>query len=305
MRRPTLEDRLEYAGVILFVKAARLLGAGGARWLGGTLGRVTFDVLRFRRGITLSNLREHLGRPASDREIDGLGRQVYMNFGMGLAEFARLPEADSECIADSMYLEGREHLDEALRCGKGGILVTGHFGSWELMGCVLVRLGYPISFVVGVQRNPLVQVLMNDLRKSCGIGIIEPTSLLAMTHALRENRFIAMLSDQDAGRRGIFVEFLGQMASTPQGAGRLAVMTGAPVIPGFIVREDGARQRIVITPPIYADQRSRKDQAAAQVTRAYTQVIEAYVRAHPNHWLWAHRRWKTQAKIRSPWSSLH
>ena len=296
MRRPTFEDRLEYVAVIAFVKAASMLPAGASVWFAAVLGKIAFGIIRFRRGVTLSNIGKHLTGSASDRVNARIGSSSYASFGMGTAEFARLPGVTMDYMKRHIRLQGLEHLDTALDQKKGAILVTGHFGSWELMGCILVLLGYPVDFVVGVQRNPLVQMLMNDLRRAAGIGIIEPDSLLRMVRTLRANRFIAMLSDQDAGRHGVFVEFLGAPASTPQGAARLALMTGAPVIPGFIIRLGGIKHRIVIEKPIYAARGVDKETAIADVTQSYTRVIETYVKRYPDHYLWAHRRWKTKKR---------
>ena len=293
MRKPTLKDRVEYAAVIMFVYKMRLLPASASVALAGWLGRIAFDVLGFRRRVTLSNLTGHLPGTSASGEAARIGRMAYSNFGKAIAEYARLPSIDEAYIDRNIHLEGLEHLDRALAGGKGAVLVTGHLGSWELMGCVLVRLGYPVTFVVGIQRNPLVQVLMNRIRRSAGINVIELTSPMAVFHALRANLFVAMLSDQDAGRRGIFVDFLGQPASTPPGAAHLALLSGAPIIPGFITRVGGLRQRIVIEPPIHAEPTGDKQAAARRLTEAYTRVIETYVRRYPDHWLWAHRRWKT------------
>ncbi|MFH1312796.1 MAG: lysophospholipid acyltransferase family protein [Candidatus Eisenbacteria bacterium] len=294
MRRPTLEDRLEYIGVILFLKGARLLSPVWALRLGSALGHLAFDLFRFRRTVTLSNLRTHMADSDLRCSRVRVGRRSYANFGMTIAEFVRLPLVGRAYIDEHVNVEGLQNLDRAMRAGKGAILVTGHFGSWELMGCVLAHLGYPVTFVVGIQRNPLVQALMNDLRHQAGIEIIELTSTQGIVRALRAGRFIAMLCDQDAGRAGVFVRFLGDQASTAQGAAGLAIITGAPIIPGFIVRLGGSKQRIVIERPVPAPEVKERADAIRSITQAYTNTIESYVRQHPDHWLWAHRRWKTR-----------
>jgi KDO2-lipid IV(A) lauroyltransferase len=294
MKKPTVKDRLEYLGVISFVGAVRLLPHRIAVWLGGVLGVIAFDLLRIRRGVTVGNLKTHLRLDGIAPDLVDLGRGSYVNFGRALAEFVRIPCIDMDHIRRHIRLEGLEHLDRALDEGKGGVLVTGHFGSWELMGCVLVRLGYPLTFVVGVQRNRLVQALMNRLRSECGISVIEPASLLETTRVLRDNRFIAMLSDQDAGRNGVFVDFMGEPASTHAGAARLALLTGAPVITGFIMRTGLTHHRIVIEDAIRIDRSRERDDSIRGLTQAYTGCIETYIRRYPDHWLWAHRRWKTR-----------
>jgi KDO2-lipid IV(A) lauroyltransferase len=145
--------------------------------------------------------------------------------------------------------------------------------------------------------------MMNDIRRSAGIGVVEPDSLLKINRRLRSNGFVAMLSDQDAGPHGVFVDFFGEKASTPQGAARLAMMTGAPVIPGFIVRLGGLRHRVIIEKPVEIPSGLDRGEAAIEITRGFTEVIEKYAREHPDHYLWAHRRWKTrpqQAGLREP-----
>jgi KDO2-lipid IV(A) lauroyltransferase len=304
MTRPTLKDRAEQVAILTFVKVARVLPARAVPWMSRLLAVLVFDVLRYRRGVALANLMRHLrpepraGRvaPAAGPGARKLARDAVAGFILGLAEFARLPSIDAKYIEANIRAEGLEHLDGALKQGKGAVLVTGHFGSWEVMGCVLVKLRYPLRFVVGVQRNPLAQTLMNEIRRSCGIGIIEPDSLLGAIRALKSNCFVGMLSDQDVGHkgtRGVFVDFMGEPAWTARGAAQLAVYAGCPIIPGFIIRTGCLKHRIVIEKPIWPTA-GREESDIHDITQAYTRVIEAYAMQYPDHWLWTHRRWKTK-----------
>jgi KDO2-lipid IV(A) lauroyltransferase len=294
MRKPTLKDRLEYSGVMIIVGIVRALPSRSSLRFARFLGRLAFDLFRFRRGTTLQNLRRHLTAGNHSHRHLEIGRDSYCSFAMGIAEFARLPATTMDYIRQNIVTEGLDHLDQARLRGRGAVLVTGHFGSWELLGYVLVKLGYPVKFVVGIQRNPLVQQLMNHIRHSSGIETIGLDRSLEIARALKTNHFIAMLSDQDAGRRGVFVDFMGQSSSTPGGAARLAIMMNSPIIPGFIIRTGDMNHRIVIEEPIYPDRsRDREAETTARMTQAYTEVIESYVRLYPASWLWAHRRWKT------------
>jgi len=299
-RRPTLQDWLEHLSIMGFVIGTRLLPARVSVWLAGVLGQVAFDVIGFRRKVTLSNLGRRLAGGRSDEEIENIGRRSYMHFGMSVAEFVRVPAVNQDYVDRYIRLDGLEHLDRALEGKKGAVLVTGHFGSWELMGRALVLSGYPMKFIVGVQRNPLVQDMMNDLRRAAGIGVVEPDSLLRITRSLRSNSLVAMLSDQDAGPHGVFIDFFGEKASTPQGAARLAMMTGAPVIPGFMVRLGGLRHQVVIEKPIEVPAGLSREEAVMEITRGFTAVIEKYAREYPDHYLWAHRRWKTRPQPSDP-----
>lgn len=308
MKLPTAKDRVEYAGALVFVALARLLPLGAALRLARLLGAVAFDVLGYRREVAVANLERHLrgsaapcSEPGQDRAGGrsasmAIGRDSVAGFIEGLAEFARLPLIDRAHLDRHITLEGREHLDEALAKGRGAVLVTGHFGSWEVTGCALARLGYPIGFLVGVQRNRLIQKMMNDIRRACGIEVHEPQDLLRAVRSLQANRFVAMLSDQDAGRSGVFIDFLGEPASTPRGPARLALLAGSPIIPGFTISAGGGRHRIVLERPIYPPGPPGRpgEDAVRDLTQAYTRVIEAYVRRYPASWLWTHRRWKTR-----------
>jgi KDO2-lipid IV(A) lauroyltransferase len=301
LKQPTRRDRCEYLGARIFVALSRRLPLRVVLALARTLAWMAFDVARYRRRVAVENLEGHLGAaagslPAGERRgraFSALGRESVTTFITGMAEFARLPLLGEAWFRTHVRASGLDHLDRALEAGRGAVLVTGHFGSWEVTGRVLARLGYPVRFLVGAQRNRLVLDLMNRIRLGCGIEIIEQHRLLAVVRALKANQFVAMLSDQDAGAKGVFVDFLGEPASTAQVAARLAILAGAPVIPGFIITIGPGRHQVVIEPAIHPPGQVHGD-SVRDLTQAYTRVIESYVRRYPGQWLWTHRRWKTR-----------
>lgn len=300
MTDATLEDAAEYLGVVIFLKFVQFLPLSVLPGLARFLGALLFDVLGYRREVALANLERHLppegssgGAVPGRGNLRRTGREAVQGFVMSLAEFARLPLMDRTYIERHITVEGLAGLDQALRTGRGAVLVTGHFGSWEIAGCVLAKMGYPVDLLVGVQRNRLVQHLMNRLRRSSGVGVIEPEHLFRVVRSLKANRLVAMLSDQDAGRRGIFVDFLGEQASTPRGAAHLAILAGSPIVPGFVVRTAACRHRIVIEDPILPPG-VVTEEGLKELTQAYTRRIEYYVKRYPGQWLWTHRRWKTR-----------
>jgi KDO2-lipid IV(A) lauroyltransferase len=163
------------------------------------------------------------------------------------------------------------------------------------MGARLKSQGYPMNFLVGEQTNTAVDDMMNDLRRSKGIGIISMgASMRNVLKALKQNQFVAMLSDQDAGSRGVFVNFMGRPASTPFGPASFAVRTGAALICGFIVRESPSGHRVILEPPFVPVPGASDEEESLRLTQEYTSLLEKYVRARPDHWLWLHRRWKTK-----------
>jgi len=293
-RKTTLSHRLEYAGVRLFHWIVNALPAAAARELGALLGRAAFG-LGVRRAVTLEHLQRVFGGEKTEEELVRIARASYENFGRTTFEFARFPRLSGELIDRTISVTGGEHLDRALEEGRGAILVAGHFGNWELAATLATR-GYPLTFLVGEQHNILVDRLMNSLRARFGVEIVPLTgSLLGVLRALRRNRIVAMLSDQDAGRDGVFVDFLGKAASTPYGPGRLAVRTGAPILPGNAIRRGRGLHEIVILPPVARPLENMPvEEQVRFTTQAYTTAFESFIREHPDQYFWMHRRWKTR-----------
>ena len=290
-----IKHRIEYWITYLVGAFARMLPYRLALGLGSFLGWLAFDVIRVRRKVTLINLRNSLGK--EKKELVRIGRRSYQNIGKSMVEYALFPSLDKEKILNMVEFEGTEHFDEALKRGKGAIVVAGHFGSWELMGAATAQQDYQVDFLVGEQHNLLVDDLMNDYRRSIGIGIIKMgTAAKGIIRALKENRFVAMLSDQDAGSDGTVVEFFNRPASTPKGPAAFALKMNAPIIMAFIIRTNHNKQRIIIEKPIYGETTSDKEDDIRRLTQAYTRMLEEYIRKYPDHWFWPHRRWKSTTK---------
>jgi len=290
-----IKHKIEYWITYLVGALVRILPYSWAQAFGSFLGWLAFDVVRIRRRVTLINLKNSLG--LERKELVKIGRRAYKNFAKSMVEYSLFPSLDKDKILKMTEFEGLENFDEALRKGKGAILVAGHFGSWELMGAATSQKGYPIDFLVGEQHNLLVDNMMNDYRSSMGIGIIKMgVAAKGIIKALKENRFVAMLSDQDAGSDGTVVEFFNRPASTPKGPAAFALKMDAPIIMGFIIRQENKKQRIIFEKPIYGEKTSDKEEDIRNLTQAYTRKLEEYIRRFPDHWFWPHRRWKSTTK---------
>lgn len=293
-RRPRPKDRIEYALARGVQAVACALPAGAARELGAALGDLAFG-LGVRRGVVRDNLERALGGELDAAALRSVARESYMNLGRMALEYIRFPRLTARAVESTISLTGREHLDSALERGRGAVIVAGHFGNWELFA-TLALMGYPVTFLVGEQHNLLVDGLMNRLRARFGVEIVPLTgSLKGVFRALRANRVVAMLSDQDAGRSGVFVEFFGRPASTPFGAARFAEASGAALLPGAVVRHPRGRHEIVLAAPIESRQVGvSKDDAIRALTQGYTSFFEDCARRYPGQYFWMHRRWKTR-----------
>ncbi len=293
-----IKHRIELAGVRLLVALPRIFPLKTSVKLGGALGIVAFDVARIRRRVVLENLDRAFGNTLAAGEKVRIGRASYVNFTKSIIEFASLGRLKKEDYPKIVRFEGLENLREPLARGQGVLAVTGHFGSWELLGAGVASCGLPVDFLVGEQANGLVNDLMNDLRRSAGIGIIERgVAARGVFEALKKGRIVALLADQDARKAGIFVDFLGSPASTFQGPAQFACRTGSPLVGCAIVRRADETHDAILFPPIYPVTGADRDAEVLRLTREHTKILEECVRRYPEQYFWAHRRWKTKPPI--------
>ncbi|MBT5876627.1 MAG: lysophospholipid acyltransferase family protein [Candidatus Latescibacteria bacterium] len=286
-----LRYHLEFAGLRLLVAVARSVSTSTAAWLGTRLGDVAFDLVRKRRKVALAHLRQTF---PDEGDLVALARSVYRHLGGTAMEHARTLGASSGDIPGKVMFSGEEHLAKALELGRGAILITGHFGYWEMLGAAVGSLGYPITVVAKDQHNPLVNSLIVQCRERLGMRVVPMSSATrGVLKSLSQNECVGLLVDQDAGPGGVFVDFLGREASTYRGPVVFAARTGAPIIPCFILKEGFERHRVVFEPAIDVVSTGNDEDDIVRYTQAYTEVLERYVRDYPDHWFWVHRRWKT------------
>jgi len=251
-------------------------------------------LLGLRVAVAKDNL-AHAFPDLDQRQIQKIARGCFRHFGALLAEFARLPLVKRENLFDLVEIEASQVLDQARAAGRGGIVVSGHFGNWELMGASIAILGYPVSYVVTRQENELVERQMDKLRRGEGIEIIKRRDATkGVLRALRQNRVVAILSDQDAHEAGAFVPFFGRPASTPRGAALFALRAGAALIFVESYRQGLGKLRVIFERIRTDDLPPDRDAAVYELVRRFTARLEEAVRRHPEQWFWMHRRWKTR-----------
>jgi KDO2-lipid IV(A) lauroyltransferase len=172
--------------------------------------------------------------------------------------------------------------------------MTYHMGNWELMGAVSVILGYPLDVIVQKQSNPLSDAMINDLRRKAGMGVIDRGRAVSETiRALKKNRIVAFLSDQDAHEEGVFTPLFERPASTPRGPAILALRLKAPMVTTVIRRNADGTHRFLIR-PLDVKISGDKEKDVYAIISEFNRRLEGYVRENPGQWLWFHRRWKTK-----------
>ena len=294
------------AGVLLrgLSCSVSLLPAPAALAVGRGLGWLLGSALRYRR----AEIFDTLGRcfpEKTEQERRIVTDRMFANLGMTLAEILRLRRIREESVRQTITWEGSEQFHAAWARGKGVLVLAAHMGNWELMCTVAPCCGVrPFTLVAKTIRDAGVNEFIAQTRGRFG-GKTLPAhnSYRACLTALRHNEVLAFVLDQNMTYpEGIFVEFFGQPANTTPGLALLSAQSGAPVVPIFGIRRGGAQHQWITLPPIEPPP-DRKPETIRSFTQFYTRVIEDVVRAHPDQWLWLHRRWKTKPRGDMPTSS--
>ncbi len=274
----------------LFLAALGLLLAylpkGAAAWLGRKFGGLYYRLSPFRRRVAETNLT--LAKLNSDA-----AKGAFENVGLTMAEFARFRRLDKSFFETRFDGKDLDYLREALKTGKGAVLITGHFGNWELLGAFIRQSGYPLDVVVKEQRNPFVDRWIDKNRMRQGVGIIKTgIATRAVVRSFSEGRLVAFVSDQYVGEDGILVNFMGQPTTVSKGPAAFAVRLGLSIIVGFLVRTGPWKFKPIIFPALWPDASADREKEIFRLTQAYTSHLEELVRQHPDHYLWMHRKWK-------------
>lgn len=269
------------------------------RRLGLFFGALLFHVVPIRRRLADQQLAFCFPDWSASKRRAVL-KQAYQHLCLTVAEGGLMAElargGPLEALPPWFSHTGFEHFEAAGRANKGTIVITAHLGNWDLFGVIYALLGVKLNIVARDISNKAANKRWIALRESSGLKQISAHrrqgSLKQILTALRNNEVVALVLDQNMSReKGVFVDFFGQQACTLDLAAVLAKRTGAPVIAAFMIRQPDGSHHAVIHPPISFEP-GPDDVTVA--TQRYTKLIEDQVRAHPEQWLWLHRRWKTR-----------
>lgn len=272
------------------------LPPGWGLWGGRRLGDLAYCVLPGRRAAARENLLRAFGGERPRRELRRICRESFRHLGMTFVEACTLFFRPPAVMLSRVEVEGADHLKAAVAQGRGVLLLTAHFGNWELLAAANVQTGYPLSVVARPLDSPVLDRLVARFREGGGVEVIpKRRALRRVLEALRRGSMVGILLDQNASRReGVFVPFFGDLASTSKSLAVLAFSSGAPVVPVFIHREPGGRHRVVVEPAIPPPSTGDREQDILAFTAAFANIVEARIRQWPEQWLWIHRRWKTR-----------
>jgi KDO2-lipid IV(A) lauroyltransferase len=226
---------------------------------------------------------------------------VFVHFGQLLVELLRFSRFGAERLRSHVEFEGGEHVEQARAQGRGALFITGHFGFWELHALAHALEFAPIAVVARALDNPLLHGLLERVRTSTGNAVLyRHRGLRGIMRALAENQGVAILIDQHIQTAdAVVVDFFDRPAATTSAVAAVALRTGAPVIPAFAVPLGRGRYRLIYEHPVQPPDPKSPD-AVREFTQRCTDVLEMYVRRHPELWLWMHRRWRDAREPPAP-----
>ena len=260
------------------------------------IGFSAFWLLRKERVRTVEHLKEAFGSEKTDQEYLKIGKHVFIHLAQSMIDVLCFPKLNRKRIEELVHNEaGNEKLDRALKNGKGVIALTGHIGNWELLASYFRFLDYPGSLMGRrIYYEPFNQVLVRLREKGLVSTIYRDESPRKVITQLKANHVIGISADQDIDSlEGTFVSFFGRPAWTPLGPAKLAITTGAAMVPAFMIHEDD-HYRLYLEEPIFPPQNMTKENAVKFLTEKWSEAVEKYIRKFPDQWVWMHNRWKTK-----------
>jgi KDO2-lipid IV(A) lauroyltransferase len=291
MARPAVRSWAEFAVAWSAMKSLEWLPLGAAQRLAQLYTRFFLDLAipRLRR-TALRNLEFAL--PAlNERERQAVVDGVFRSIARILVCFAKFPSITPETVSRWIRCEGAEHFENARKQGRGVLFATAHLGNWELSAYAHALITGPMNVVVRPLDNPLIDALVERRRGLTGNRMIHKKDFArSILKSLASNEAVGILIDQNAAADGgAFVDFFGKPACAGTGFAKIAAHSGAAVIPGFALwSEKEGRYVLRFYPQVQMTGDAERDTQALQAR------LEDVIRAHPDQWLWIHRRWKTR-----------
>ena len=285
---------IEFFAVRLVSALVSLLPMPVVRRLGAAIGHLAYVIDRSHRRTALENIGAAFpSRSQADRRA--LARAMFAHFGSLLLELLKFSTYTPEQMLAATEIEGDERARQAYGQQRGVLFFTGHFGYWEIHALAEPLYHPPISVLARPLDNPHLHEMLERIRTKTGNAVIYREG--AVRKVLRElaaNHGVALLIDQHLHTPdAVYVDFFQRRAATTSALAALALRTGAPVVPVFALPLPHGRYRLIYEHPVDPPQADTPD-AVRDFTQRCTDVLEMYVRRHPELWLWMHRRWRDE-----------
>jgi KDO2-lipid IV(A) lauroyltransferase len=278
----------------LLLQAASWLPRPVLAAAGGAMGELAYRLDRKHTGVALDNLQLAFEHRLSLAERRRIARACWRHYGRITADAAAFPRLTPAEIGTRIRYEGLDALKAAYAEGKGVLVVSGHFGHWELIAYMQGFLGLPMLMITKPMKNPKLERALASVRAGSGnIVVAKDNAVREVLKALGRGLGVAVMIDQDARGAGIFVPFFGRPSSTISTVGTLHLRTGAAAVAAFSYPEPGGAWRIVYERLTFPGLTGDRDTDVRRITEETTALLESKIRERPELWMWMHRRWKT------------
>ena len=251
------------------------------------------------RTYALNNLNLIYGNETTEKEREEIAQAVFTEQIKSFFDYMAYSRVTNRKKYFSLVeVVGEEHLRKAYGQGKGVICLIPHLSSWEFAAITPPMLGYETSAASKSMKAQLLETLMVKFRGRRGMkNITREGSYQKLVETLRKGECLVLMIDQDTKVKSVFVDFMGKQAYTPLGASRLALETGALVVPMAMTRKEDDNYRFIIYPELPLVQTGNLEADLTENTRQQTNIMEEIVRTYPAQWVWMHRRWKTTPQM--------
>ncbi len=244
---------------------------------------LNYPLNRRGRNAIWANLRRVLPPETPKNERRRIAQSTFRNFGLSIVDFFRIPQMTRENTHQFVTeVRGWEHIQEVMAARVGGIFMSAHMGSWELAGAYIAFNGVPLTGVALPHRDPRIDEMYQEVRENMGIEVVTVGGAVRRLYqALKQGRFVAVASDRDTSGQGELLPFFGEVTRMPTGHARLALKTGAWILPTSVYRLPDGRTAMEVRPPIRPD--PENDTEESLTLRCMT-VLEEFIRARPEQW---------------------
>lgn len=286
-----LKHIVEYIFVYLLVKFVSILSWESLSSVSKIIARGLMRVLAKRDEVARDNISSALGCDA--RTSKKLAFESFHNLVLTILEVVKLKDSGVKA-KDNVYFTDLKPFKEVYEKGRGCLLISAHLGNWEIMAKRIVEMGYPVNVLVKAQTNSYVEDLFRRIREDYGVRVLYTgESAREIVRLLKNNEFVAILVDQDAGIDGVFYPFFGRTASWEGGPAKIARKFNTPIIMGFDHRFDrGAKHIAIISGVDYLKDRYRSPED--EFFGIYIKRLEEQIELSPGQYHWLHRRWRTR-----------
>lgn len=249
-----------------------------------------FLVSKSDRRAVIDNLKVILNK--SDKETVAIARGVFRNFAKYLVDFFRFSKIDDKFVSEYLTVKNAKYIDEALRKGKGVIVVAAHLGNWEMGGVMLSKIGYKTSVIALDHKNKLINDFFIGQRSGLGVNVISiGIALRNCFKVLKRNEVLGILGDRDFSAHGVETKFFGKKALMPKGPATFSIRAGAPIVPCFLLRNSNNTFTLVFEKEVGCQPTGDFEKDVKSLTEKIIGVLEDYIKRYPDQWHMFRRFW--------------